>query len=72
MIQIISRALLFIYNNIKSSNSIRRLIKKSIGERKIQIEFNDFKIYAGIHSSIESNIIFNDYNEMTVLKIIKN
>jgi FkbM family methyltransferase len=72
MIQMISKGLLLFYNNIKRSNSLRRLIKKSIGNRKIQIDFNDFKIYAGINSSIESNIIFNDYNEITVLKIIKN
>ncbi|MEO8515692.1 MAG: FkbM family methyltransferase [Flavobacterium sp.] len=71
MIQIISKFLLFIYN-IKRSNSIRKLIKKTIGNKKIQVKFNDFKIDAGINSAIESNIIFNEYNEITVLKIIKN
>lgn len=65
------KLLIYIYSNIKRSYSLRRLIKKIIGNRKIQIGYNGFKVNAGITTALESSVVFNSYNEITVLKIIE-
>lgn len=50
---------------------LKTLIKKIISNNKININYNGFIINAGLNSAIESNIIFDSYNEKTILKIIK-
>ncbi|MEO5775556.1 MAG: FkbM family methyltransferase [Flavobacterium sp.] len=72
MRQIIAKFLLLIYNNVKRSNLLRNLIKGLIGDRKFVFDFNGLKICASPNSAIESNIIFNSYNEVIILKLIEN
>jgi len=67
----IVRLLLFIYKKFKRSNFLRSLIKKLIGNDKIEISFNNFKVKAGIKTAIETDVIFDSYNEVMVLKLIK-
>lgn len=54
----------------KKSNTLRNLIKKIIGNRKIIIKFNNFYIYCGVNSAIESKLIFNEYDETKILALI--
>lgn len=67
----IVRLLLFIYKNFKRSNLLRRSIKKIIGNDKIEIAFNNFKVKAGIKTALETDVIFDSYNEVMVLELIK-
>jgi len=71
MRRIVVMALLFIYKNYKRSNVLRNLIKRLVGNNKIEIAFNNFKIYAGVNNALESNVIFDSYNEIMVLELIK-
>ncbi len=71
MRRIILLVLLFIYKNYRRSNVLRNFIKSIIGNNKIEVTFNDFKVNAGVKTALESNVIFNSYNEMMVLKLIK-
>ena len=70
MKNLILKNALFTYHNLKRSTQLRLFIKKIIGTGKIEYDFNGFKIFAGTTSAIESNIIFNQYNEIAVLKLI--
>ncbi len=63
--------LLFSYHNIKKSSNLRFAIKRVLGNQKMPIRFNGFKMYVGADSAIETNIIFGTYNEMIVLELIK-
>ncbi|KIC03396.1 hypothetical protein OA88_03195 [Flavobacterium sp. JRM] len=67
----ISRLLIYVYKNFKRSNFLRNLIKRIVGKDKIKIFFNGFIVQAGIKTSIESGVIFDDYNEVMVLRLIK-
>ncbi|MFV8271457.1 FkbM family methyltransferase [Flavobacterium sp. GT2N3] len=67
----IVRLLLFIYKNFKRSNFLRSLIKKIIGNDKIEIAFNNFKVKAGIKTALETDVIFDSYNEVMILELIK-
>ncbi len=71
MRQIIIIFFLQLYNNVKRSNLLRNIIKQLYGTRKFVLKFNNFKIYASTSSAIESNIIFNSYNEIIILKVIE-
>lgn len=62
--------LLFVYNNFKKSEILRATIKKLIDSRKLKIKFHNFYIMAGINSAIESNLMFKEYNETFILKVI--
>ncbi len=62
--------LLFLYHKVKRSHLLRKWIKQLIGSGKIVLDFNGFKMYAGVTSAIESNIVFNSYNEIKVLELI--
>jgi len=64
-------ALIYFYTEIKASNLIRKLIKKLIGSEKVILKFNSFKIYAGVKTALEIDVVFNNYNEMRILKIIE-
>lgn len=66
----ITAFLLFLYHKVKRSHLLRKWIKKLIGSGKIALEFNGFKMYAGVTSAIESNVVFNSYNEIKVLELI--
>lgn len=63
--------LLYIYKNYRRSNLLRRLIKSILGNDKIEIKFNDFKVKAGVKTALELNVVFDSYNEGTILDIIK-
>lgn len=65
------KIVLYIYFKLNKSYSIRILIKKIIGNGKVGLIFNGFYINVGTKSSIENALLFNEYNEVTVLKIIK-
>ncbi|KFF18258.1 FkbM family methyltransferase [Flavobacterium hydatis] len=67
----IARLLIYVYKNFKRSNFLRNLIKRIVGKDKIKIFFNGFIVQAGIKTSIESGVVFGDYNEVMVLKLIK-
>jgi FkbM family methyltransferase len=71
MKQLLLNFLLYCYHNITKSNRLRKSIKKVIGSSKIVIPFNGFKINVGTNSAIESNLIFDSYNEFNILKLIK-
>lgn len=71
MKQLLAHFFLFLYHNVKKSTSLRKLIKLLLNTQKINVNFNGFRMYAGIDSAIESNIVFNSYNEIMVLKLIK-
>jgi FkbM family methyltransferase len=62
--------LLFLYHKVKRSHLLRKWIKQLIGSDKIALEFNGFKMYAGVTSAIESNVVFNSYNEIKVLALV--
>lgn len=62
--------LLFLYHKVKRSHLLRKWIKQLIGSGKIALDFNGFTMYAGVNSAIESNIVFNSYNEIKVLELI--
>ncbi len=70
MKNLILKPALFTYHNFKKSTFLKGYIKKLIGADKIEFQFNGFNIYAGTSSAIESNIIFDQYNEIAVLKLI--
>lgn len=63
--------MLFFYKKIKDSNFLRILIKKVIGNNKIVVNFNSFKVYAGVKTALETDVIFDNYNEIKVLEIIR-
>lgn len=67
----IVRLLLFVYKSFGRRNFLRSLIKRIIGNDKIKIYFNGFVIQSGIKTSIESDVLFDSYNEVMVLKLIK-
>ena len=71
MKRLLLNSLLYCYHNIAKSNRVRKSIKKLIGSSKIVIPFNGFKINVGTNSAIESNLIFDSYNEFSILKLIK-
>lgn len=71
MREILIKQLLFIYKSFINSNLIRNRIKYLVGERKIVVIFNKFKIHVGVKSAIEANVFFDSYNEVEVLKLIK-
>lgn len=71
MKRIVVRLLLFIYKNYRRSDLIRNLIKILVGYSKIEITFNNFKVKAGVKTALELNVVFDSYNEVTVLEIIK-
>lgn len=71
MREIFIKLLLFIYKNFIKSDFIRNRIKYFVGDRKIVILFNNFKINVGVKSAIEANVFFDSYNEVEVLKIIE-
>lgn len=66
----ILKALIYLYLNYKKSNFLKNLIKKGLGKDKIVTRYNDFFIRTGVVSAIESNIIFDIYNETAILNII--
>lgn len=72
MKNIIINFLLFIYTKIKASNKIRKITKSLFGNKKILSKYRKFQIYLGVNNSIQSNIIFNNYNEEFILGIIEN
>lgn len=65
------RLLLFIYKKIKPSHKIRQVIKALFGTKKILSNYRNFQIYLGANNSIQSSIIFNNYNEEFILEIIE-
>lgn len=71
MKRIVVRLLLFIYKNYRRSNLLRNLIKGIIGYSKIEINFNGFKVNAGVKTALETDVIFDSYNEVIVLELIK-
>lgn len=71
MRKILITFLLFLYNKVKRSNLLRKIIKYLYGTRKFVYKFNNFNIYTSTSSAIESNIIFNTYNENSILKLIQ-
>ena len=66
----IIRLLLFLFN-IRRSDLLRRLIKKVFANQKILYRFAGYKVFAGTKSAIESNILFQEYNEYDILEFIK-
>ncbi len=66
-----------IYFLIKNYNEkfrflkLRKLIKNLIGSERIALKYQNIKLYAGIHSSIENSILFDEYNEKEILNLIK-
>lgn len=71
MKRIVVKLLLFIYYNYRRSDSLRNLIKIIIGHSKIEIVYNNFKVKAGVKTALELNVVFDSYNEVTVLELIK-
>ena len=71
MKRIVVQLLLFIYKNYRRSDSLRNLIKIIIGHSKIEIVYNNFKVKAGVKTALELNVVFDSYNEVTVLELIK-
>jgi FkbM family methyltransferase len=67
----IVKLLLSIYKNFRRSYRLRNLIKRIIGNDKIEISFNGFIVQSGIKTSIESDVFFDSYNEVMVLELIK-
>ncbi|CAD5350590.1 FkbM family methyltransferase [Flavobacterium bizetiae] len=65
----IIKCLLSVYTK-KRNFWLRSLIKKSIGQQRIKIKYGGFNLMVGLESSIESNILFDEYSEKTILKII--
>lgn len=64
------KILLLIYN-FKRSNLLRNIIKKIAEKSAIQVVFNNFKVYVSLNSALESKVIFNEYDEMIILDLIK-
>ncbi|MFZ4671088.1 MAG: FkbM family methyltransferase [Flavobacterium sp.] len=71
MRQLIVQILLKIYNFYLKKDRLKRLIKIIIGDKKIIITFNGFKIYTSNNSAIESSILFGEYSEQIILDLIK-
>jgi len=71
MRQLIVKILLKIYNFYLKKDRLKRLIKIIIGDKKIIITFNGFKIYTSNNSAIESSILFGEYSEQIILDLIK-
>lgn len=62
---------LFIYTKIRVSHKIKQIIKFLFGNNKLLLNYRNFKIFLGVNNSIQSNIIFNDYNEEFILSVIE-
>ena len=62
---------LFIYTKIRASHKIKVIIKFLFGNKKLLLNYRNFKIHLGVNNSIQSNIIFNDYNEEFILSVIE-
>lgn len=71
MRNILIKLLLFVYTKIKASDKVKQLIKASFGNNKLLLKYRNFDIYLGVNNSIQSNIIFNNYNEEFILGIIE-
>ncbi len=65
------KLLLFIYTKVKASDKIKQIIKALFGTHKLLLKYRKFQIYLGVNNSIQSNIIFNNYNEEFILGIIE-
>lgn len=63
--------ILFLIYNFKRSNLLRNIIKKIAEKSTIQVVFNNFKVYVSLNSALESKVIFNEYDEMIILDLIK-
>lgn len=61
----------FLIYNFKNSNLLRNIIKKIIGKSTIKVVFNKFKLFVRLNSALESKVIFNEYDEMIILNLIK-
>ncbi len=70
MKQVVVNILLHSYHKIIRRNFLRVWIKKLIGESKIIIDYKGIRLFAGTSSAIESNLIFNSYNEAFILELI--
>lgn len=70
MKQIIVKSFLLIYKKIIKRNFLRNLIKRLINNDKIIVNYNNFKVQAGIKTALESDVIFGSYNELMILKLI--
>lgn len=62
--------LLNFYINRKRSYKVRSLLKKLIGNERIQIKYESINLYVGLNSGIENVVLFDEYNEKYILKII--
>jgi FkbM family methyltransferase len=71
MKQLLVGLLLYFFHKISKKNIIRIWVKKVLGTSKIVINYEGIQLYAGTSSAIESNLIFDCYNEITVLRLIR-
>jgi FkbM family methyltransferase len=71
MKHIVIKLSFFLYKNLKRKYFLRNIIKKLIGKRTIEVFFNDFKLHARLTSAIEAKVIFDEYDEMIILNLVK-
>lgn len=71
MRNLLIKILLYIYIKIRASYKIKQIIKLLFGNNKLLLNYRKFKIFLGVKNSIQSNIIFNDYNEEFILSVIE-
>ena len=71
MRQQILELLIAIYKKFGRREKIKSLIKIIIGNYQILVNYEGFFVFAGIKTALESNVIFDNYNETFILKIIK-
>lgn len=59
-------------HNLTRSYRLRKHIKKIINHKRINLRYRGVKLNLGLDSSIESQIIFNEYEEKIILELITN
>lgn len=64
------KVLLQIYKS-KKSNKLRSIIKQFLKDRKIDLKYRSFFIHVSSSSAIELKVLFDEYNEATILNLIE-
>lgn len=67
----LTKLILLLYNNSFKRNFIRKGIKKMLSSNRIDVSYKGIKLQLGINTSIETSILFNEYNEDYILEMIK-
>ena len=52
-----------LYSKYGRKNKLRKIIKFLINDNRIQIKYKNINLFAGLNSSIEHAVFFDEYNE---------